>query len=197
MPTSLSLPQPQRQGGATLTVVLDRRTSCREFASEPLTSEALGQCLWAAQGRNAHGRRTAPSAGALYPLEVYVLTPQAVERYDPAIHRLIHHLQRDLRRELASAALGQMFLAAAPVTIVLCAVFERVAVRYGKQRGERYTLMEIGHAAQNVLLQAEALGLGSVAVGAFDDAEVQALLELPAGHIPLYLLPIGHPGPDS
>lgn len=195
MAATLPLPPPQREGGAALTLALDGRRSCREFSEEPLAQEALGQCLWAAQGRNAHGRRTAPSAGALYPLEVYVLTQRGVERYDPANHRLSRHSQRDLRAALADAALGQMFLAVAPATIVLCAVFARVAARYGKPRGERYTLIEIGHAAQNVLLQAEALGLGSVPVGAFDDGEVQALLELPADHVPLYLLPIGHPAP--
>ncbi len=190
-----ALPEPQRQGGAALTVVLDRRRSCREFTDETMTPEALGQCLWAAQGRNAHARRTAPSAGALYPLEVYALTADGVARYDSAKHRLHSHIQRELRDRLADAALGQMFIAVAPATIVLCAVFALVAVRYGKARGERYTLIEIGHAAQNVLLQAEALGLGCVPVGAFDDHEVQALLELPSDHIPLYLLPIGHPGP--
>lgn len=176
---------------------LDRRRSCREFTDEPITEEALSQCLWAAQGRNAHGRRTAPSAGALYPVEVYALTADGVGRYDPAKHRLLSHIQRDLRERLASAALSQMFIAVAPLTIVLCAVFARVAVRYGKSRGERYTLIEIGHVAQNVLLQAEALGLGSVPVGAFNDSEVKALLELPADHVPLYLLPIGHPSPRA
>jgi len=197
MALPLALLPALRQGGASLTELLDLRRSCREFADEPLALEALGQCLWAAQGRNAHRRRTSPSAGALYPLEVYSVTAEGMAHYDSANHRLQPHLRRDLREALARAALGQMFIAIAPLTIVLCAVFARVEVRYGKKRGERYTLIEIGHAAQNVLLQAQALGLGSVPVGAFEDSEVMAVLELPADHVPLYLLPIGHPGPAA
>jgi SagB-type dehydrogenase family enzyme len=102
-----------------------------------------------------------------------------------------------VRDALARAALDQTFIAVAPLTVALCAVFARVAGRYGKQRGERYALIEIGHAAQNVLLQVEALGLGSVPVGAFKDSEVSAVLALPPEHVPLYLIPIGHPGPGG
>jgi SagB-type dehydrogenase family enzyme len=197
MDSSSSLPAARRQGGASLSEVLDLRRSCREFTDEALTPETVSQCLWAAQGRNLHGRRTAPSAGGLYPLEVYAVTAGGVDRYNPAHHRLERHLRSDLRDSLARAASAQTFIAVAPLTLVLCAVFARIEVRYGKKRGERYTLIEVGHSAQNILLQAQALGLGSVPVGAFQDSEVMALLELPADHIPLYLIPIGHPGPGA
>jgi SagB-type dehydrogenase family enzyme len=197
MDSPSSLPPARRHGGASLTEALDLRRSCREFTDEPLSPEAVGQCLWAAQGLNVHGRRTSPSAGGLFPLEVYAVTAGGVHRYEPGHHRLVRHLRNDLRESLARAALNQTYIAVAPLTIVLCAVFARIEVRYGKKRGERYTLIEVGHSAQNVLLQAQALGLGSVPVGAFQDAEVMALLELPAEHVPLYMIPIGHPGPGA
>ncbi|MEW6568681.1 MAG: SagB/ThcOx family dehydrogenase [Chloroflexota bacterium] len=190
---AISLPDPDRRGQQTLERTLDRRWSCRTFTREPLTLVQIGQLLWAAQGVNSRGRRTAPSAGALYPLEVYAVLPEGVAHYEVLNHRLELLQRRDVRQELALAALGQDFIAVAPLSVVLCAVFKRVTARYGKARGERYVLIEIGHAAQNVLLQAEALGLGSVPVGAFADAEVHRLLGLPPDHVPLYLLPIGYP----
>ncbi len=188
------LPEPDRRGERTLEWTLDQRHSIRAFSRAALTSAQIGQLLWAAQGLNAAGRRTSPSAGALYPLEVYAVTADGVAHYDPAAHRLHFGITRDVRPALARAALGQDFVAVAPLTIVLCAVFERVASRYGKARGERYVLFEIGHAAQNVLLEAVALGLGSVPVGAFRDEEVHRLLELPRDQPPLYLLSIGYSG---
>jgi SagB-type dehydrogenase family enzyme len=190
----VSLPAADHTGSRPLEWALDRRHSCREFTSDPLTWSEVGQLLWAAQGVNAAGRRTAPSAGALYPLEVYAVTPDGVSHYDPVSHARLPHREGDLREALARAALGQHFVRQAPLTIVLTAVFARVTRRYGQARGERYVLLEVGHAAQNVLLQAVALGLGSVAVGAFEDAAVAALLGLPHDHVPLYLLPVGHPG---
>lgn len=189
-----NLPEPERRGERPLEWTLDRRKSVRTFLAKPLTPAQIGQLLWAAQGTNAVGGRTSPSAGARYPLEVYAVTAEGVAHYDPAHHRLEPTLARDVRAELARAALGQDFIAVAPLTIVLCAVFERVSSRYGKARGERYVIFEVGHAAQNVLLQAVALGLGSVPVGAFRDEEVHRLLELPGDQPPLYLLPVGYPG---
>ncbi len=188
------LPHPDRGVERTLEWTLDQRRSVRTFLRRDLSPAQIGQLLWAAQGLNAAGGRTSPSAGARYPLEVYAVTADGVGHYDPARHRLEPTLHRDIRAELARAALGQDFLAVAPLTIVLCAVFERVASRYGKARGERYVLFEVGHAAQNVLLQAVALGLGSVPVGAFRDEEVHRLLEVPPDQPPLYLLPVGYPG---
>lgn len=187
------LPEPDRRGERTLEWALDRRQSIRAFSRAALTPAQIGQLLWAAQGLNAVGGRTSPSAGGLYPLEVYGVTADGVAHYDPAGHRLELTLSRDVRPELARAALGQEFIAVAPLTIVLCAVFERVTSRYGKARGERYVFFEIGHASQNVLLEAVALGLGSVPVGAFRDEEVHRLLELPRDRPPLYMMPVGYP----
>jgi SagB-type dehydrogenase family enzyme len=193
MSSSRSLPAPKRQSETSLEWALDHRGSIRAFLEEELSEEETGQLLWACTGVNAHGKRTAPSAGARYPLEVYTVTSRGVEHYDPSGHSLRTHIDIDVRKALAQASWGQGFVRQAPLTIVLCAVMERVQSRYGTERGLRYVLMEVGHAAQNVLLQAVALGLGAVPVGAFGDGPVQELLRLPTDHLPLYLMPIGRP----
>jgi SagB-type dehydrogenase family enzyme len=190
---SRSLPSPRLSGPASLEEVLAERRSVREFLADPLSDEELGQLLWAAQGvTDAEGRRTAPSAGALYPLELYAVTSAGVYHYDPATHSIATHRTGDHRRGLQTAALGQGSVGEAPVTFVIAAVYERTAVKYG-DRAERYVHLEAGHAAQNVLLEAVALGLGAVPIGAFSDERVEALLELPPEERALYLIPVGHP----
>jgi len=193
MSSTKPLPPPQRAGSLSLEAALDQRHSCRDLSSQPLGDQEVGQLLWAAQGISARGQRTVPSAGGLNPLEVYTVSLEGVSHYDPAKHALRRLGTRDIRQDLARAALSQEFIARAPLTIVLCAVQARTARRYGPERGPRYVLMEVGHAAQNVLLQAVALHLGAVPVGAFDDRAVHSLMPIPADHEPLYLLPIGHP----
>ena len=178
----------------SLESALRRRRSVRSFTDEPLTSAEIGQLLWAAQGvTDPRGLRTAPSAGALNPLECYVATADALLHYAPNVHRLDPHVPGDQRRALAAAAYGQSAVADAAVVIVITAVYARTAEKYGEERAFRYVAMEAGHAAQNVLLQAVALGLGAVPVGAFDDAQVAQLLRLDMGEAPLYLIPVGHP----
>lgn len=168
------------------------RRSRRGFSPQPLTFEHIGQLAWAAQGQNTRTKyRTAPSAGATYPLELFVVIDQGLFRYLTAEHSLEKLSDRDLRAQLASASWGQEFIAVAPLTMVFAAQFSRTTKRYG-QRGVRYVYMEAGHAAQNVHLQAESLGLGSVAVGAFDDASVSKVLSLPDYLEPLYLVVVGY-----
>jgi SagB-type dehydrogenase family enzyme len=171
----------------------------REFDRRPLALADMAQLLWAAQGVTGPEReRTAPSAGALYPLEVFLVAgkggepPAGIYRYRAHGHDVALLSQGDQRARLAGAALAQDWLAAAPVTIVVAAVFERTASRY-RRRAERYVLMEVGHAAQNIHLQAVALGLGTVVVGAFDDAEVKRVLGLAGHEQPLCLMPVGQP----
>lgn len=189
------LPEPRLQGTLSLEEALSQRRSIRSFGVETLTMAELGQLLWAAQGFTTDsGLRTAPSAGALYPLEVYAVTPDGVYHYLPQGHRLVPLVMEDVRPDLAAAALRQSSVAGAPAVIVIAAVYARTAKKYGQTRSERYVALEAGHAAQNVLLQAVALSLGAVPVGAFDDARVQGVLGLPADHQPLYLIPVGHPG---
>jgi len=187
------LPPPFTRGRVSLEEALAVRRSGRRFARRQLDEQAISQLAWAGQGiTDPEGLRTAPSAGALYPLELYVATGEGVFRYEPRGHRLVQVTGDDPRRDLAAAALGQEEPAEAPATFAVAAVYERLERRYGHARGERYTLLEAGHVAQNLLLQAAALQLAAVPLAAFDDGAVRQALELPPEHEPLYLIPVGY-----
>lgn len=196
----INLPKPKLSGSVSLEEALAQRRSVRGFIDHPLTIPELGQLLWATQGVTEPRRllRTTPSAGATYPLELFVIIGRAegispgVYRYIPGDHVLRPVLPGDRRQALTRAALNQSALLQAPVTFALTAIHARTVARYG-QRATRYVDMEVGHAAQNLSLQAVALGLGSVVIGAFDDQDVATLLELPSGEVPLYLIPTGRP----
>lgn len=190
----VALLPPQTQGGMSLTEALARRRSVRSYTEQRLTWEEISQLLWAAQGiTDRRGFRTAPSAGALYPLEVYLVLPEGWYHYRPADHRLEVRGQGDLRRDLWMVGLRQEALLRAPALLVITGVVSRTAAKYG-DRAERYVFLEAGHAAQNLLLQATALGLGAVPIGAFDDAGVRRVLGLSPAETPLYLIPVGRPG---
>jgi SagB-type dehydrogenase family enzyme len=192
----IRLPEPRRAGDASLEEVLAARRSVRSFTDQPVTLAEISQLLWAAQGiTSSWGGRTAPSAGALYPLEVYGVTADMTLRYIPDGHRAELLSVGDPRRGLAAAAFGQGAVVSAPVVLVLAAVFPRTEVKYGA-RAERYVKLEGGHAAQNVLLQAVALGLGAVPIGSFEDDGVRQALDLADPEQPLYLIPIGHPAEE-
>jgi SagB-type dehydrogenase family enzyme len=192
MGTIIKLAKPDRKGALALEKAIAVRRSRRKFSAKQLTLEQIGQLVWAAQGQDAwKGCRTAPSAGATYPLELFIVTGEGLFHYLPAKHSLEKLREQDLRGELALAAWGQEFVEAAPVTLVFVAQFSRTTGRYG-QRGIRYVYMEAGHAAQNVHLQAEALGLGSVAVGAFDDDSVSKVLGLASELEPIYMVVAGY-----
>ncbi len=188
------LPAPVKRGKMSLEAALAKRRSVRKFADRPLSRRQVAQLCWAAQGVNdpQKGLRTCPSAGALYPLELYVVTRDGVERYVPARHAMAKHLAGDLRGKLQAAALRQSAVGGAPATFVIAAVVSRTSRKYGR-RAQRYVLLEAGHAAQNLLLQATALGLGGVPIGAFDDQRVRQVLSLPADASPQYVVPIGVP----
>ncbi len=170
----------------------------REYRDRPLTLAEVSQLLWAAQGVTdlAEGFRTAPSAGALYPLEIYVASGNVKEleagtyKYNPNRHELVTVGNRDVRWELSRAALGQSPIAEGAIVLVFAAVYERTTGKYG-ERGIRYVHMEAGHAAQNVYLQAVSLDLGTVVIGAFDDREVKEVLSMKGSERPLYLMPVG------
>jgi SagB-type dehydrogenase family enzyme len=192
-PEEMALPEPRLRGLLSFEEALARRRSVRSFTEEELALEEISQLLWAAQGLTAAwGGRTAPSAGALYPLEVYVATADGLYHYVPQGHKAIVVSQADLRPKLWEVALEQDAIRDAPAVFVIAAVYERTAKKYG-ERAERYVKLEAGHACQNILLQAVALGLGAVPIGAFYDDQVQAALSLPPDHEPLYLIPVGHP----
>jgi len=197
--TAVQLPEPGIQSHASLGEALRQRRSVRAYSGRSLTLQQVAHLLWAAQGRNdPSGLRTAPSAGALYPLELLLLAGDVtgldpgVYRYRPQQHALEMLHSDDRRVPLARAALGQSWVADSAAVLVITAIYERTTRKYG-ERGKRYVHIEVGHAAQNALLQAAALGLGAAVVGAFDDAAVAGLLDLPASEHPLYLLPLGWP----
>ena len=193
----IPLPEPVVTTEVSLEQLLARRRSVREYADAEITLTDVGQLLWSAQGiTHPQGYRTAPSAGALYPLKLYLLAGRVqgldagVYHYDPDGHRLIPTGDGDLRKPLARAALFQSCLQEAAAVVVFAAVYERTTRKYG-ERGIRYVHMEVGHAAQNLFLQAVALNLATVVVGAFDDDAVARLLDLPANVRPLVLMPVG------
>ena len=190
----MRLPEPRTKGEVSLEETLERRRSKRCFTPGDLTWEQISQLLWAGQGvtGNRYGFRTAPSAGALYPLEFYLLTKDGLYYYLPQRHELEQTLRGDLRPQLCRAALGQESIEEASVSIVIAAIYQRAEWRY-RERAARYVHIEVGHAAQNIHLQAVALGLGSVPIGAFDDEQVKKVLSLPKNHQPLYIIPVGYP----
>ena len=188
----IQLPQPVLDGDLSVEKAIAGRRSRRHFRGRALSLVEVGQLLWAAGGitDRASGKRAAPSAGARYPLELYAVLPDGLYRYRPAEHALERVASGDARDRLADAA-DQEFIAFAPCTVAISAVFSRTTARYG-QRGEaRYVPMDVGHAAENLLLQAAALGMGGCPVGAFDDEQVARVLQLPPEEQPLYLLPVG------
>jgi SagB-type dehydrogenase family enzyme len=172
---------------------IQNRRSVRNYSRKDFSIEDVSQLLWACQGitDKRNRLRSAPSAGALFPLEIYIAKSDGLFRYIPEGHRLAAVSSRDIRQELADAAYGQSFIADAAVDIIIAAVYGRVTSKYG-DRGIRYTDMEAGHAAQNVFLQSVSMGLSSVPVGAFSDPAVTRLLMLPPDTKPLYILPVGY-----
>jgi len=196
---SITLPQPALDGKLSLEKALLSRRSVRDFNDQALTLSQLSQLLWAAQGiTDPQGFRTAPSAGALYPLEVYVVAgkveglPAGVYKYRPRGHQVVRVLSGDRRKEVARAALDQEALKQGAVVLLFSGVYERTSWKYA-ERAERYVAIEVGHAAQNVLLQATALGLGAVPMGAFQDEEIKKVAALLEDERPLLLVPVGVP----
>ncbi len=196
-----ALPKPKLRGKMSTEEALHRRRSVREYRKEALSLQEVSQLLWAAQGitKRPEGFRTAPSAGATYPLELYLIAGNlkglqaGIYRYIPERHSLVRTVATDVRAKLCRASLGQPWVREAPVTLAIAAIYERTAHRYGK-RAKRYVQIEVGHVGQNIYLQAESLGLATVAVGAFDDSEVKKILRLRGEEEPLYLMPVGRTG---
>jgi SagB-type dehydrogenase family enzyme len=193
----MHLPEPTHDGSVSLEHTLFQRRSVRRYKKEPLTPREISQLLWAAQGvTNARGYRTAPSAGALFPLEVYLAAgwvtdlPAGIYKYNCRRHTLNRIVDEDKRGELCRAALNQRSIASAPAVLLICAVFERITRKYG-QRGIQYTFIEIGHAAQNACLQAVAMGLGTVVIGAFRKNEIKMIANLAEDEQPAYMIPVG------
>ena len=193
--TTIDLPAPS-PGIASLDRVLAIRRSIRQLIDDPLSDAEISHLLWSMQGITPAGNRTSPSAGATYPIELYVLTADGVFRYLPTIHSLEVVSPQDARPTLHREAAGQDAVRDAAAIFVITGVFERTAVKYG-ERSVRYVHIEVGHVAQNLMLEATALGLGTVPVGSFDDDAVSRVLALPSDHVPLYIFPVGHPPTEA
>jgi SagB-type dehydrogenase family enzyme len=188
-----ALPNPSTSGGMSLAEALATRRSVRAFGARELTRSQIGQLCWAAQGITEPGKglRTAPSALALYSVQVYVVDATGLHVYLPKAHALRTLSTEHVLSELRGDAPNGPPIGGAPAVIVLAIDPARLEARAGAH-AERYALLEAGHVAQNVLLQATALGLGSVPVGGLDEAKVRATLKLPEGVRPVYLLPVGY-----
>lgn len=194
---TIKLPAPSIKGKVSLEECLTGRRSVRNFSNEAISLEDVSQLLWSAQGiTSKDGFRTAPSAGALYPLSLYIVAgnvsglADGLYLYVPEKHELTMKEKGDKRLELTNAALNQEAIKMAAFSIIITAVYEKTTWKYG-QRGIQYVHMDAGHAAQNICLQAQALSLKTVPIGAFRDEEVSSALALQYDEVPLYIMPVG------
>ncbi len=199
----ITLPKPKLESKISVEEALQGRRSERSYKNEPLSLSEVSQLLWAAYGVTRKmpgfrgGLKTAPSAGATYPLELYLVAgnvtdlPKGIYRYVPGQHALAKVFAGDKRAELCAAAHGQSMVRNAPALIVYTAIYERATGRYGTRGKDRYVCMDLGHSAQNVYLQAYTLGIGTCAVGAFDDNALKKALPIAKNEIPLYIMPLG------
>ena len=188
----LQLPKPILKGTKSLEECIYERESVRSYGKKAIEVEKISQILWATQGKKGN-KRIVPSAGATYPLEIYVtIKDKGYFHYNYVKHELELIMDKDISKQLAQASWDQDFIYEAYLNIIICAIYERTTQRYG-QRGIRYVYIEVGHCAQNVHLEAVALGLCSVPIGAFDDKAVKEVLDLKKQVEPVYIIPIGYP----
>ena len=193
MAKEIKLPKPKEKGFTSIEEILNQRRSIRDYKKSPLGLDQISQLLWAASGKNLY-RRTAPSAGATYPLETYLVVGEVegleagIYHYSSSSHSLEKTKDQDIRNRLSQAALGQRMIEKAPINIIIAADYDRTVSHYG-QPVIRYVHMEVGHVGQNISLQANALGLGTVMIGAFEDQQVKEVLEIKEE--PLYIIPVG------
>ena len=195
----ITLPSIKESGSIPVEKAINDRRSVRSYKKEPLTLQDLSQLLWAAQGITDKSRvlRAAPSAGALYPLELYVVAGDVkdlepgVYKYTIGKHELTKICDGDKRNQLMKAALSQSWVGSAPASIIICGIYERTSRKYGRQRAPQYVHIEVGAVAENVYLQGRALNIGTVFVGAFDDAQIQKIIEAQSDEKPLAILPLG------
>ena len=203
----IDLPKPDFDSRTSIEETLKERRSIRSYTSESVTVKEISQILWAAYGvtytengmpeQLRGGLKTAPSAGATYPLEIYVVAadvtdlPTGIYKYKPEGHKLLKISDEDKRDELFVAAYNQQWVKDAPASLVYSAVFSRTTDRYGDRGRERYVCMDIGHSAENVYLQVVSLDMGTVAIGAFDDLKLKLTVNMTREEEPLYIMPLG------
>jgi protease I len=197
-PRIILLPEPKLTGKTSIEQALAKRRSVRQFTTQSLSLAQIAQLAWAGQGitEKQKGFRTAPSAGAVYPITLYFATEDGLFAYNPQKHYLEEALVIDVRNSLSEAALGQKAVAGAACDIIIAGSAEKLAAKYG-ERAEKFMLLEAGHIAQNIQLQAVSIGLGSVTVGAFETKNVAGVCKLPASLEPLYILCVGYPPEEA
>ncbi len=197
---TVMLPDPDLEGLLPLEQAINQRRSVRSYSQKELSLAAISQILWSAQGitDQARGLRTVPSAGALYPLEIYLAAGKVnglnsgIYLYNPQQNQLHEVQSGDRRSELYTAALSQRPVLDAPASIIIAGVYQRTQTKYG-DRAEKYVHIEAGHAGQNICLQVISLDLTTVPIGAFHDQEIKKLIGMPEEETPLYIFPIGYP----
>jgi len=197
----MNLPKPRLNGEASVEQAIKHRRTIRSYLSKPLTLEQLSQIFWAAQGITGDRgyKRSAPSGGALYPMDIYGIVGDngvkglkaGIYHYDPHKHAASLITEGDLRKDVARSSLSQMWMAKAPLNLVITSEYSRITIKYGA-RGERYAMIEAGHIGQNIFLQAEALGLRAGIVGAFHDKDVNRVMKISRSHEPLLIMPVGY-----
>lgn len=208
----IKLPEPKLKSSVSVEETMLNRRSVRDFKSDELSIEQISQILWAAYGITKEmtspskvrgGLKTAPSAGALYPLEIYVVVgkvnglEKGIYKFLPEGHSIMKMYDQDVRKELAEAALNQEFIKQAPISLFYSAVYSRTTSKYRQRGRDRYVCMDLGHSAENVCLQVVAMGLGTCAIGAFEDRMVRNVIMIPDEEEPLYIMPIGYPEGES
>jgi SagB-type dehydrogenase family enzyme len=198
LPMKVKLSELKVSSKSRIEELIEKRRSVRKYTDRELSGSVISRILWTAQGISSEGGlRTSPSAGALYPLEIHVVAGEVsglepgIYRYIPEEHTLVQEIAGDLREKLSKAVLSQPMVKNAFASIVISAVYPRITSKYGK-RGIRYAHMEAGHAAQNVYLMGVELGIGTCAIGAFEDEEVRKVLKMPVNEDPLYIMPLGY-----
>jgi SagB-type dehydrogenase family enzyme len=197
---AIKLPPPATTGGMPLAEALQIRRTVRHFAIRCLDLAQLSQLLWEADGvSGSQGHRTSPSAGATYPVDLYLVVGErgvtslqaGIYHYEVTPHALMPVARGNFHPLVARACLSQAWMAGAPVMVVITGEYRRCTARYG-ERGIRYTHMEAGNVSQNLFLAAESLDLGAGIVGAFEDQALAQVLKLPPAHEPLLVMPVGY-----
>jgi SagB-type dehydrogenase family enzyme len=199
----MHLPVPILDGDVSLERAIHKRRTIRSFDDKVLTLNQLSQLLWAAQGITEPGgfKRSAPSAGALYPIDIYAVVGSnsiaglepGVYHYEPSNHSISLFRKDDMRKDVANASLSQMWMAHTPLNLIITAEYSRIMGKYG-HRGIRYAMIEAGHIGQNIFLQAQAMGLAAGIVGAFEDEKVIKVMGIKETHEPLLVMPVGYEG---
>ncbi|MFC1587817.1 SagB/ThcOx family dehydrogenase [Planctomycetota bacterium] len=184
------LPAPDKDSGYSLEKAIANRRSRRVFGKNHITVGQLSNLLWSGQGLT-HGRfRAAPSAGALYPMDLWVVIKDKFYQYIPKEHAIKLKSDSIKLKELHAAALEQDMVLNASVNLFISSVFERCSLKY-RDRAPRYCMMEAGCIAENIHLQVEALNLATVIIGAFNDDKVKQVLGLRDSQRPMILMPVG------